>query len=67
MRKFTWKKQTQQAAQGGEQHRVAQVGLPGKIVVFMARSRPERDMWVSALGQEINHHASTIGEALDVY
>jgi hypothetical protein len=66
MRKFTFKKQTQ-TTDGGETHSIANVGLPGKSIVFMARSRPERDMWVSALGHEINHHASTVGEALDVY
>jgi len=67
MRKFTFRKQIAQAARGGEKYHIANVGLPGKIVVFMARSRPERDMWVSALGYEINHHASTVGETLDVY
>jgi len=43
------------------------VGLPGDIIVFMARSRPERDMWVSALGQEINRHATTNEDKLEFY
>jgi hypothetical protein len=60
-RKFTFK------SQEGEEHNVPSVGLPGNIVVFMARSRPERDMWVMALGQEINRHASTVGEKLSIY
>jgi hypothetical protein len=45
---------------------MASVGLPGDIAVFMARSRVERDLWVMALGQEINRHASTVGEKLHV-
>ena len=66
-RKFTFKSQVEYAANGGEKHNIASVGLPGDIVVFMARSRVERDMWVSALGQEINRHASTVGEPIDIY
>ena len=64
-RKFTFKPQID--AYGGEKHKIASVGLPGDIVVFIARSRVERDMWVRALGQEINRHASTVGEPLDIY
>jgi len=45
---------------------MASVGLPGDIVVFMARSRVERDLWVIALGQEINRHAGTVGEKVNV-
>jgi hypothetical protein len=63
-RKFTFK---QQNASKGEEHSVASVGLPGNIAVFMARSRPERDMWVMALGHEVNRHASTVGEKLNIY
>jgi hypothetical protein len=66
-RKFTFKSQIEYAAYGGEKHKIANVGLPGDIVVFMARSRVERDMWVSALGQEINRHGSTMGEPIKVY
>ena len=66
-RKFTFKSHFEHAANEGEKHKVANVGLPGDIVVFMARSRVERDMWVSALGQEINRHASTVGEPIDIY
>lgn len=66
-RKFTFKSQLQQAAHGGEKHKIANVGLPGDIVVFMARSRVERDMWVNALRQEINRHPSTVGEQLSIY
>ena len=63
-RKFTFK---QQNASKGEEPNIANVGLPGNIAVFVARSRPERDMWVMALEQEINRHASTVGEKLDIY
>lgn len=66
-RKFTFKSQIQQGANAEEKHKIANVGLPGNIVVFMARSRVERDMWVSALGQEIDRHASTVGEKLSIY
>jgi Pleckstrin homology domain len=66
-RKLTFRSQKERAADGGEKHSIASVGLPGDIVVFMARSRVERDLWVTALGQEINHHASTIGEQLNIY
>ena len=66
-RRFTFKSQVEHAAYGGEKHKIASVGLPGDIVVFIARSRVERDMWVSALGQEINRHASTVGEPLEIY
>jgi len=52
---------------GGDAHNIASVGLPGNIAVFMARSRVERDMWVSALRLEINRNASTIGEQLSIY
>jgi len=38
---------------------MASVGLPGDIVV-------ERDLWVIALGQEINRHAGTVGEKVNV-
>jgi hypothetical protein len=55
-----------QFVNNGEAYKVARVGLPGDIVVFMARSRLERDMWVSALGQEISRHASTVGEKLSI-
>ena len=66
-RKFTFKSQVEHAAYGREKHKIANVGLPGDIVVFMARSRVERDMWVSALGQEINRHGSTVGEPINIY
>jgi len=65
-RKFTFRKQEEQTA-GGEEHNIANVGLPGNIIVFMARSRQERDMWVLALEQEINRHAGTVGESLKTY
>ena len=51
---------------GGDSHTIANVGLPGDIIVFMARSRVERDLWVGALQQEINRHASTVGERIDI-
>ena len=66
-RKFTFKSQVEHATQGAEKHKIASVGLPGDIAVFMARSRVERDMWVSALGQEINRHASTVDEKLSIF
>ena len=65
-RRFTFQKQDQQNA-NGDKHKIASVGLPGNIIVFMARSRLERDMWVSALGQEISRHASTVGEKISIY
>lgn len=33
--------------------RVSQLGVPGRSVVFKARSRAERDHWVMAIGMEI--------------
>jgi len=64
-RKYTFREQL--STYSSERHSIASVGLPGDIVVFMARSRVERDMWVNALGHEINRHASTAGEKLHVY
>jgi Pleckstrin homology domain len=61
-----FRSQAHQHAYVGEDHKMASVGLPGDIAVFMARSRVERDLWVMALGQEINRHASTVGEKLHV-
>ena len=67
-RKFTFRSQVQQiGSTESEKHSIANVGLPGDILVFMARSRFERDLWVMALAQEINRHASTVGEQLHIY
>lgn len=64
-RKFTFRKQLQ-GPDGDEAHTIANVGIPGDIIVFMARSRIERDLWVIALNQEISRHASTVGEQLHI-
>ena len=64
-RKYTFREQL--STYSSERHSIASLGLPGDIVVFMARSRVERDMWVNALGHEINRRASTVGEELHVY
>jgi Pleckstrin homology domain len=66
-RKITFRTQKQAAAEGREKHSIASVGLPGNIAVFLARSRVERDLWVSAIAQEITHHTSTLGEELKLY
>jgi Pleckstrin homology domain len=66
-RKFTFRTQGEQTGNGGDKHEIAGVGLPGDIAVFMARSRVERDMWVSALGQEISRYASTVSEKMAFY
>ena len=64
-RKFTFRKELR-VPDGNHGHTIANVGLPGDIVVFMARSRIERDLWVIALNQEISRHASTVGEKLHI-
>lgn len=65
-RKFTFGTQAEQT-RDEDKRKIASVGSPGDMIVFMARSRVERDMWVNALGQEISRHASTVSEQITFY
>ena len=65
-RKLTFRMQKQATGEGKEKHSVPNVGLPGDIVILMARSRVERDLWVTALGQEIIQYGNALGEELKV-
>lgn len=38
---------------------VSQLGVPGRSIVFKARSRAERDHWVMAIGTEIDRLQSS--------
>lgn len=47
---------------GGTRQRfkfVSSLGVPGRAIVFKARSRPERDHWVLSIGMEIDRSQTT--------
>ncbi len=47
----------EETEKGGTKQRlkyVSSLGVPGRSIVFKARSRPERDHWVLSIGMEID-------------
>lgn len=47
-------------------HRVPQLGTKGRAIVFKARSRLERDMWVMSIAIEIDRLNSGLGEEINI-